>query len=832
MSSRKVDNLFHVLRLAKAKAGGFLRIAQSNAAAAPLEGRLQPTTRSFRRCGELLLLFFVWCFVLPSAAEAYSFRLYGEREGRLNPPIRMVTQDAVGFFRVASAHGVYRFDGARLDHVHERGAAESEVRWIHWPADGSVWRNGAWNIALAAYAFQVLSSWWQSWPFRAAAAGMLAVLVTLICRSRMRTTQQLHLTRLREIVNQYPGVVFALDREGKFVFTNRQMEEYTAQPPGGLIGRHPHEVLRPTNAAAFESNLERVWAKGEVTAYSETMETPAGKLVFDVRAFPLRRAGGKIESVCCFATDVTERRQLEQERAESVQRYESFVQQSSEAIWRIEYEPPVPVDLPPREFGDACYARGFVREANTTAAEFLRVPLDRLIGCRYEDHVDRYHPSNRESDRRWYQARFQLKDFVTVVTDGRGEKRVLLSNTVGIVEKGCLARTWTAQQDITERRHLEEMITNTARGVSAETGARFFDSLVDHLALSLGADRTLACELLPGGRRARVLAAHTEPRVPPGWEFDLAGTAAAAAVETGKLQFGGFATGTGPELPAAEGEADWLHGAYTVVPLEAAGTVTGFLMVGAGRATGLAEKARPVLEIFASRAAAELGRLRIEREVLRYQGQLKALSARIQQAAEKERTHLAREIHDELGQDLTAIKIGLSNARNRIAKGDTDRAIEEMAELGTLADETVRSVRRLATELRPPVLDQLGLAAAIRWQAKEMQQRLGIPLECRLEDGPVDPEVATTAFRILQESLTNIMRHASASRVDVALQRRGSQLLLSVKDDGIGFEGTPGIGSLGLLGMNERASGVGGRVEIESIPGQGTTVTACLPLRL
>jgi signal transduction histidine kinase len=149
-----------------------------------------------------------------------------------------------------------------------------------------------------------------------------------------------------------------------------------------------------------------------------------------------------------------------------------------------------------------------------------------------------------------------------------------------------------------------------------------------------------------------------------------------------------------------------------------------------------------------------------------------------------------------------------------------------------LADRTIQSVRRISAELRPGILDQ-GLAAALEWQVQEFQARSGIPCTLRMLTREVfAPDVSTTLFRILQEALTNVARHAKATRVEVLKQKQGDRLVLRIHDNGRGFDpaDSPFSKSLGLLSMRERAAILGGGVNISSAPGKGTTVTAWIPL--
>ena len=212
--------------------------------------------------------------------------------------------------------------------------------------------------------------------------------------------------------------------------------------------------------------------------------------------------------------------------------------------------------------------------------------------------------------------------------------------------------------------------------------------------------------------------------------------------------------------------------------------------------------------------------------------QLRALAGHLQSVREEERARVARQIHDELGQALTGIKLE-SVALIRELPGDAKSQANRAESIAKLADETIQVVRRIATELRPGILDDLGLVAAVEWAVQEFEGRTGT--KCRLDlpkdDIVIDQQLATALFRILQETLTNIARHAHATQVDVRLAKEGDSLTLDVRDDGKGISEdqlTAGS-SLGILGMRERAILLGGELSINGSPGQGTTVRVRIP---
>jgi len=232
-------------------------------------------------------------------------------------------------------------------------------------------------------------------------------------------------------------------------------------------------------------------------------------------------------------------------------------------------------------------------------------------------------------------------------------------------------------------------------------------------------------------------------------------------------------------------------------------------------------------------------RRRAEKQMRDSREQLRALAAYLQSVREEERARIAREVHDELGQTLTGLKMDLAWLEKRLAAvGDTEdlrQWEEKLRALPGQVDGIIGTVRKIATELRPPILDDLGLEAAIEWQIQEFEKRTGIP--CRFHSSvkhvDLDPERATAVFRIFQETLTNVVRHAEATQVNIYLRQEDEKLILEVQDNGRGVTGRElsGTRSLGLLGMRERATMLDGEVNILGRQGKGTTVGLRIPVQ-
>ena len=226
-------------------------------------------------------------------------------------------------------------------------------------------------------------------------------------------------------------------------------------------------------------------------------------------------------------------------------------------------------------------------------------------------------------------------------------------------------------------------------------------------------------------------------------------------------------------------------------------------------------------------------RVRVEAELRHSKEELSKLGAAANLAREQEQSRIARELHDELAQTLTALQMDVAWCKARAAETDATAAARH-AKMETMLKDAVAATRRIAAGLRPLLLDDLGLIPAVDWLVEGFSQRNGIPCELVVasNDLKLSGPQATAVFRIIQESLVNIGKHARASRVKVSIGREDGVLTVGVFDDGIGFspEGRRKPDSFGLLGVRERTSLLGGELEIKSAPGQGTRVAVRIPL--
>lgn len=209
--------------------------------------------------------------------------------------------------------------------------------------------------------------------------------------------------------------------------------------------------------------------------------------------------------------------------------------------------------------------------------------------------------------------------------------------------------------------------------------------------------------------------------------------------------------------------------------------------------------------------------------------QLHSLAKYTEKAREYERKSIARELHDDLGQALTAVKIDLGIIRQNVKE---ENVLSKINKLSILVSDTIKTVQRLTSQLRPDIIDDLGLVAAIKWYTKEFSERNGIEIFLKMDsDIPVSPDDSITLFRIMQESLTNIARHAGASRIEISLLFDGNSVNFRISDNGVGIPEArlSSKKSFGLIGMRERAITLDGTFDIRSESGKGTVVNLNFP---
>jgi PAS domain S-box-containing protein len=226
-------------------------------------------------------------------------------------------------------------------------------------------------------------------------------------------------------------------------------------------------------------------------------------------------------------------------------------------------------------------------------------------------------------------------------------------------------------------------------------------------------------------------------------------------------------------------------------------------------------------------------RKQYEDTLKRQQQELRELSARVLEAREEEKTRIARELHDELGQLLTAVKMDIAWLGENL-RAAAPGVTAKVREMGAMVDQTVGAARRISADLRPLLLDDLGLAAALEWLAKETSRRHGFAVNLTVDEAcrQLAEPLASQVYRIVQECLTNVVRHAQAKKVDISLAKKRRDIEIRVADDGIGLSSADleKKGSFGLVGIRERVYMLKGRVAFQGEPGKGTRIVAAVPI--
>ncbi len=618
---------------------------------------------------------------------------------------------------------------------------------------------------------------------------LLTTMIDITERERARESLQQSEIRYRQLfeANPHPMWVYDLDTLRFLAVNDAAVSHYgyTAEEFNAMTIeeiRPPEDVPRlRANVGVVTEGIDEagVWRHVKKDGRVIDVEITSHTLMFD---------GRKAELV--LAQDITERREAEEAlRAERDLR-ERILDTSPVGIAFID-------------------KNGQITFANRRAEETLGLSKDEITQLQYNaprwritDFDGRDFPDDRLPFRQVMSTRRPVNDIQHAIQWPDG-KRVLLSiNASPLFDaSGELRGMVAGLDDITERKRAEEALRKNEQILRlfvehAPAAIAMFDREMRYIAASRRymLDYRLGDQKLSGRSHYDVF-----PEMPDRWR-DVHQRCLAGAVEKSEED----------PFPRADGQTDWVR--WDIRPwYESGDTIGGIVLFS---------------EVITERK-------RAEEEIKTTREQLRALSARLQDVREEERRMIAREIHDELGQNLTALRIELSWCAQKMpAEGKQLR--EKALSMITLVDDTLRTVRRVATELRPGVLDDFGLVAAIEWQAMEFQKRTGIrcvfqstPQEMKLGDA-----VSTALFRIFQESLTNVARHSGAGEVDVRLTQADGVLTLVVRDNGRGIapSALKGGTSLGLVGMRERATMVGGTLSIHGGEGTGTTVHVTIPI--
>ena len=598
--------------------------------------------------------------------------------------------------------------------------------------------------------------------------------------------------RFKAVVTNSPALVFLKDTEGRYLQVNRRFEDSFHVANRDLVGKTDQDIFPPEQAAAFRANDRKVLEAGRPMEFEEVVLHDDGPHTSIVVKFPLLNAQGECYALCGIVTDITERKRA----GEELRRSEAFITSVVE-------------NLPNMIFVKDAKDLKFVR-FNKAGEDLLGQSREVLIGKSDYDlfpkeEADFFTENDRqvlasgclldipeEPIETKHQGLRILHTKKIPICDDTGEPQYLLGISEDITD---WKRAEMAQKESEER--YRRIFENAAEGIFQTTLDGKYVAVNPALARTYGYDS-------PDDMIAGITNIASQLYVDPGRRDEFIRL----------IQAQGEVTGFEALVYRKDGSFIWI--AENVRALrDPAGVLVGY---------------EGMVENITERKLAE-------RRLLDTLDQVRTLSGRLTTVQEEERTRIARELHDELGVRLTCLKIDLSRLHTMMSEGAgagaRKKAGNKIRSMVEQIDTTIASVQRLVTELRPAVLDDLGLVAAIEWQCQDFQKRTGIPCTCvtSADDIAMEPERATALFRICQEALTNTARHAQATAVTIKLESRSDFLQLVVADNGVGIPDTKVSNrrSLGLLGMKERVALFGGEITIQSNPGKGTTITACLP---
>jgi PAS domain S-box-containing protein len=490
-----------------------------------------------------------------------------------------------------------------------------------------------------------------------------------------------------------------------------------------------------------------------------------------------------------------------------------------------------------------------VSSAVTWSDELYRIyGIDRHeFGASYEDFLTRVHPEDRERVTETIQASVdggRPFHFHHRIVRPDGEVRVLFGQGRPVFnDEGKVVRLFGTGQDVSEQIRLQKKMVRQAEQLQAlqEMGHAvtstferkvIFEEVLDKLMDLLGAQGVFVL-LLQGDElvfAASNQAGEDDPtgrRVPAdtgvAGEVLKAGKALALFGDEAKRRtFGDFVRALG-----------YRPGALLVAPLRLRGNIIGVLEAMHRRADGFGEDDLQILEVAASWTAIAVQNARLFDQLRSGRERLRQLARQVVIAQEVERRRISHELHDEAGQALTALKINLDMIRASLPP-EQEEVQQKLAEAVDTADQTMEKIRRLAHGLHPPVLDKFGLRPAIEGLCDDFASKTHLDIQAHVDPLPsLDDQLAISLYRVLQEALTNVVKHADATGVDVALIHEGNSIELSVSDDGQGFvpavEKVISPGGMGLAGMQERVELLGGELYVDSRPGQGTRIVVRVP---
>jgi len=671
-------------------------------------------------------------------------------------------------------------------------------------------------------------------------------------------------TYLESILNNTMDMVLTVKRDGTISYINPQSEIITGYRQEEVKGKHFMELV-PEHLKKFMTAKWEEINRGVPGRYELEILKADGTRTYSLASQSLVEG---FDEVLITLRDISRRKQTEEALRKSYIELEDRVKERTAEIKKVNK------DLI-NQIVERKRIEEALRQSEASLSQAQRIAhlgnwdwniqtnrlywsdeIYRIFGlspqqfdASYEAFLESVHPDDKESLKKAVnEALFENKPY-------RIDHRIVLPDgTVRVVheqaevtfdEIGRAIRMIGTVQDVTQNREAEEKLSAYAQqqAVLTELGQHalmgtditaLMNRVVTLLSKTLKMEYCKVLELLPDGK-ALLLRAGT------GWKEGLVGHAKVSAVA--ESQAGYTLLSHDPVIVKdlhTETRFDGLallhdHGVVSGMSVIIYGKDRpfGVLSIHTTKQRTFSEDENHFLKGAANILGMTVERKKAEEELKNSYEQLRKLSAYLQSVREEERANISREIHDELGQVLTALKIEVSMLANKLDLNS--KSLLKTESIMQKIDDTIRSVKRICTELRPTILDHFGLSAAIEWQLEEFENLTGINGRAFFEPSEIilDQDLSTAVFRIFQESLTNVTRHANATDVKVSLKLKDGNIVLEVKDNGAGItkKQFSDSKSFGIMGIKERVNFFGGNVKITGIKDKGTSLIVSIPLR-
>jgi len=627
----------------------------------------------------------------------------------------------------------------------------------------------------------------------AVARDIAVCLVTLRVQEKLRNSE-LSLTmikkRLQHILDSNPAVIYSCRPEGNYTPTfvsgnikaqlGYEPSEFLEDPEFWANHIHPEDAprvfaeLSPLFEKDYYSHIYRFQHKNGSYRwmYDEL------KLIRDEKGNPMEIVG--------YWTDLTEFKELEQTQQEMHERFRVLFEQAAESIIVVDLETGALVEFNEKAHDNLGYTRD----------EFSKLRIADFEVAESPEEITRHLQKIMREGADTFETKHRTKD-------GKIRDVQASSRSIKIKGENLVQTIWL---DITARKKMEKELKK-----ERDNARKYFD-IAGVILVAIDSNQKVrlinrrGCEVLGYNQEEIVGKNWIDNFIPPRLKPDL--IAVSQKLLTGDIE--AFEHYENPILTRSGEER--IIAWHNTLLRDDSGNVIGHLSSG-----------EDITE-----------RKRMEEELRQSREQLRELAAHLEDTREEERTAISHEIHDELGQLLTGLKMDIMSARRRLTE-DQPYLQGKMTSALSLIDETMARIRRISGELRPVLLDDLGLAPAIKLATKQFCERAGTRCTVRLEpmETSLMPNMALAIFRVFQEAITNIARHAEASEVSLKLRQRQNNIVLEVRDNGKGIteDKLNDAKSFGLQGMRERARRWGGKVDIQGTPGKGTAVILTVPIR-